>query len=55
MVMKEITVKINHDTISYAKSGLRILGCVFGLFGGISLFFILMILAEGLGVYEELV
>ena len=53
--MKEVTIKLNHFNVSMIKSGMRIVGCLFGLFGSLAVFFILMPLAEALGIREEVV
>lgn len=46
---------LKHKYISFAKSGLRILGCVFLIAGSLWPAGALLILAEVLGVAEELV
>jgi hypothetical protein len=43
-----------HQTISFIKSGIRILGYVFLLFN-LPIAVILLILSEGIGILEELV
>ena len=43
-----------HFRVSMIKSGLRILGCVLGLFGSLSAFVLLFLVAELLGIYEEM-
>ncbi len=44
-----------HRTISFVKSGIRISACGFLIFGNLSAAGVLLILAEVLGVAEELV
>lgn len=44
-----------HRDLSFIKSGIRIAACVLGIFGAFTLFAIGMLLAEIVGVYEELV
>jgi hypothetical protein len=43
-----------HQTISFIKSGIRILGYVFLLFN-LPIAVLLLILSEGIGILEELV
>jgi hypothetical protein len=44
-----------HQRISFIKSAIRILGCIVGLIGFYEIGFLHLLLAEGLGVYEEMV
>lgn len=44
-----------HQQISFAKSAIRIVACVCGLFGSVTLLALGLMLAEGVGIYEELV
>lgn len=44
-----------HQQISFAKSGTRIISCVFGILGMSILAFFGLALAEVIGIYEELV
>lgn len=46
---------MNHDNISYIKSGIRIVAGLFLIFAGLQIVGILLILAELLGIAEELV
>lgn len=46
---------MTHKNVSFAKSGLRILAGLSLVFGGIVLAGLLLILAEGLGILEEVV
>ena len=54
---KEINVKIpvNHTTVSYVKSGVRIFGFLAIGFGAIATGAFVLIAAEVLGIYEEMV
>lgn len=49
----EYNPRDKHFKISMVKSGLRIMGCILGLFGSLSAFILLFLVAEGLGIYEE--
>lgn len=44
-----------HQTISFIKSGIRILACFAGIGGSIALLAAGLLIAEIVGVYEELV
>lgn len=44
-----------HQTISFIKSGLRILACFAGIGGSVALLAAGLLIAEVVGVYEELV
>lgn len=44
-----------HQTISFVKSGLRILACFAGIGGSIGLLATGLLVAELVGIYEELV
>lgn len=46
---------MNHTNVSMIKSGVRIAGCILGWTGNIALFAILLLVAELLGIVEELV
>ena len=49
-------MKINgHFIISMIKSVLRIAGCIFGIVFGIKFLAILFLIAEVLGIFEEVV
>ena len=54
---KEINVKIpvNHTSVSYVKSGVRIFGFLAIGFGAIATGAFVLIAAEVLGIYEEMV
>lgn len=43
-----------HRQLSFIKSGIRILGCVLGVFGLLSLAFVFLVVAEIVGVLEEM-
>tara|TARA_R110000796_G_C14277563_1_gene402148 strand:+ start:268 stop:447 length:180 start_codon:yes stop_codon:yes gene_type:complete len=45
----------NHQLISFIKSGMRIISCIFGIFGLFGWAFFGLILAEVVGIFEELV
>lgn len=44
-----------HQLISFVKSGIRIISCIFGMFGLFGWAFFGLILAEIVGIFEELV
>lgn len=44
-----------HQIVSFIKSGIRILGCIFGVYGDVFLLATLLGIAEAVGVYEEMV
>ncbi len=44
-----------HQLISFVKSGIRILACVGGAFGSVAFLAVGLLIAEIVGVYEELV
>jgi predicted peroxiredoxin len=44
-----------HKIISFIKSGVRILACAIGFAGNLEIGFLLLGLAEIVGVYEEMV
>jgi hypothetical protein len=44
-----------HQRISFIKSAIRILGCIVGIIGFYEIGFLGLLLAEGLGIYEEMV
>lgn len=44
-----------HQLISFIKSGIRIAACVAGIGGSITLLAVGLLVAEIVGVYEELV
>ena len=44
-----------HQLISFVKSGMRIISCIFGMFGLFGWAFFGLILAEIVGIIEELV
>lgn len=44
-----------HQSISFIKSGIRIAACFAGIFGSLSLLAAGLLIAEIVGVYEELV
>jgi hypothetical protein len=44
-----------HQIISFIKSGVRIVACFIGAWGDISSGFLLLAVAEIIGIYEELV
>tara|TARA_R110000822_G_scaffold5031_7_gene21817 strand:+ start:1401 stop:1568 length:168 start_codon:yes stop_codon:yes gene_type:complete len=44
-----------HQLISFVKSSIRIVACVGGVFGSIAFLAVGLLLAEIVGVYEELV
>ena len=44
-----------HQIVSFVKSGIRIAACFAGMFGLIGWGFVGLLLAELVGVYEELV
>lgn len=46
---------MNHTNISMTKSGVRIVGCIFGIIGNLPAFAALFLVAELLGIAEELV
>ena len=46
---------VGHFWISITKSIFRIAGCIFGINGNINTFIILLLLAEVLGILEEVV
>ena len=45
----------SHQTISFIKSGIRILSCLIGLLGFYEYGFLGLLIAEIVGIYEELV
>jgi|TARA_R110000851_G_scaffold82014_5_gene179958 hypothetical protein len=45
----------HHQLISFIKSGIRIISCIFGMFGLFGWAFFGLILAEIVGIFEELV
>ena len=45
----------NHQLISFIKSCMRIISCIFGMFGLFGWAFFGLILAEVVGIFEELV
>ena len=44
-----------HQIISFVKSGIRVAACVIGVWGWYEMGFIGLLLAEVVGVYEEMV
>jgi hypothetical protein len=44
-----------HQIISFIKSGIRVAACVIGVWGWYEIGFIGLLLAEVVGVYEEMV
>ena len=44
-----------HQLISFVKSGIRIISCIFGMFGLFGWAFFGLILSEIVGIFEELV
>ena len=44
-----------HQTISFIKSGIRIIACFAGIGGSVALLAAGLLIAEAVGVYEELV
>jgi hypothetical protein len=44
-----------HKYVSFAKSGVRLLACIFGVAGSFLLAFTLLALAEIIGIFEETV
>lgn len=44
-----------HQRVSFIKSGVRVLACIVGLLGYYEIGFFGLLLAELVGVYEELV
>lgn len=44
-----------HRDLSFIKSGIRIVGCLFGIGGSLSLLAACLLFAEIVGIYEELV
>jgi len=44
-----------HQIISFIKSGIRVAACVIGVWGWYEMGFIGLLLAEVVGVYEEMV
>ena len=53
--LEELPDPVMHKRLSFYKSGLRILACVVGIFGTVPIAFILLALAEGVGIVEEMV
>lgn len=46
---------MSHKSVSFIKSGIRILACGFLMFGEYFIAGLLLALAEGLGILEEIV
>jgi len=44
-----------HQIISFIKSGIRVAACVIGVWGWYEIGFVGLLLAEVVGVYEEMV
>jgi hypothetical protein len=44
-----------HRNISFVKSGMRLIACGLGMLGYIPAAFVLLLMAEVVGIYEELV
>jgi hypothetical protein len=44
-----------HRDLSFIKSAIRIVACMCGFFGSVTLLAIGLMVAEGVGIYEELV
>jgi len=44
-----------HQIISFVKSGIRVAACVIGVWGWYEIGFVGLLLAEVVGVYEEMV
>lgn len=44
-----------HQTVSFVKSGLRVTACIFALLGSYGIGFFGLLLAEIVGIYEEMV
>ena len=44
-----------HQLISFAKSGIRIVACLAGIGGSLTLLAVGLLITEVVGVYEELV
>ena len=44
-----------HQIVSFIKSGIRVAACVIGVWGWYEMGFIELLLAELVGVYEEMV
>lgn len=53
--IKDIPDPKKHQYVSFVKSGVRIVACTLGFFGLFEIGFLGLLLAELIGVYEELV
>ena len=53
--IKDIPDPKKHQHISFIKSGVRIVACALGFFGLFEIGFLGLLLAELIGIYEELV
>tara|TARA_R110000868_G_scaffold409545_1_gene695257 strand:- start:361 stop:654 length:294 start_codon:yes stop_codon:yes gene_type:complete len=53
--LKDIPNPKLHQTISFIKSGIRLVSCFIGIIGFYELGFFGLLLAEIVGIYEELV
>ena len=53
--MSDFETKYNgwHKKLSYVKSGVRLVGCSFGLSGYFTICFTLILIAELIGIAEE--
>ena len=53
--LKDIPNPKSHQIVSFIKSGIRILACFLGIIGFYELGFFGLLIAEIVGIYEELV